>query len=99
MSAEQAASAVVDRLVEDAGGQAYAVLLVGEDEREVVVPASTLGDLAEPGRRLRVDLDAAGGLAAARADAAADAAAAARREERQARRDRLSARRSSSRRR
>ncbi|MFO8075324.1 MAG: hypothetical protein R6T85_04320 [Egibacteraceae bacterium] len=99
MTAESGHPAVVDRVVDDAGGRALAVLLVGEDEREVVVPASMLGDLAEPGRRLRVDLDAAGDLAAARTDAAASAAAAARREEREARRGRLAARRPSRRRR
>ncbi|GEM_PF-6425876 len=99
MTAEAEEPAVVDRVVDDARGVALAVLLVGEGEREVVVPASTLGDLAEPGRRLRVDVDAAGGLGAARADVAADAAAAARGEERRARRDRLADRRPSSRRR
>lgn len=99
MTAEAGQPAVVDRVVDDAAGRALAVLLVGEDAREVVVPASTLGDLAEPGRWLRVDLDAAGDLTVARADAAASAAAAARREEREARRGRLAARRPSRRRR
>ncbi len=99
MSAEARESAVVDRLTEDGRGVTLAVLLVGEAEREVVVPATALGGLAEPGRRLRVDLDAAGGLADAHADAAAEAETAARRDERRARRDRLADRGPSPRRR